>query len=284
MSWYDDLVKDRGEFGSLGFSIGDMLSPYYANTKGQLDPRLAQLGYSQYFKPGDESGGSQLTAPQGYGQEGQVMVNGVPYVQVSRQASSLVKDPSQVKYDDKYGAITPQANYNLQDSAIDRLVGGAIQGIAIGGPLAMMGGMVPGVEGVFGNGGLLGGSNWAEGGGFGAGGISPETAAGVAGAGDAAGVAGGPIVGASGLLSGDGLLGSAATWAMNNPLQAAGALYSASGLLGGGNNPSGSPGGNSSGPSNIGLLNPQAFQRPEWKPNANTLAQLNALYGGRYGG
>ena len=69
--------------------------------------------------------------------------------------------------------------------------------------------------------------------------------------------------------------------AIANPLQAAGLLYSASGMFGGGNNSGSQPSG---GPSNVGLLNPQAFQRPEWKPNAHTLAQLNQLYGGIYGG
>lgn len=96
------------------------------------------------------------------------------------------------------------------------------------------------------------------------------------------GLAGGPLTAALGGnlgAAGSGLLSAA----LANPLQAAGLLYSASGLFGGGNNSNNS---NNSGGANTpaaGLLDANKFQRPQWTPNQNTLAQLQQLYGGNYG-
>lgn len=290
MSWYDDILKGRGEYGQTGFSLGDALTGWNANNSQPLDPRLQQLGYRTNVSH-QEGDVYSLVTPEGMDSQGTIMINGVPHIQVSRQASSLVKDPSQVSYNDKYGAVTPQANYELKDSPVDRAFSTAVRVGSVALPAMFMGGMIPGVEGVFGQGGLLGGGNAATNsnlvpGFVGAGeGDAAAVAAGLnsGGAGAAGGAgAGGGIL--SNLASGNiGAAGSGLlSWAASNPLQAAGALYSASGLLGGGDGGGGGGGGGNTQPA--GLLSSDKFQRPAWTPNQHTLAQLQQLYGGRYGG
>ncbi|HEX3156706.1 MAG TPA: hypothetical protein VHV32_18905 [Candidatus Angelobacter sp.] len=140
-------------FGSSGIDFANALAQAAAG--GQIDPRLAQ-----YFNIGSQGSETPTTTftpndPNGPSNQGTVMIDGVPYVQLAGATDNSTirsRDPSMFRNDPKYGLITPASNVHAgtdwySEIAPWLMVGGGIAGPALaaaaGGSSGLLGSMGP---------------------------------------------------------------------------------------------------------------------------------------------
>lgn len=98
-----EFLAGRNPYGSAGFDIANALGQ---TRSGSLDPRLYQYGLIN----NSESGGSYGVSGPDLNYQGEVMIDGQPWVQASSARGFRSEDPSQFRYDERYGALTPATN------------------------------------------------------------------------------------------------------------------------------------------------------------------------------
>lgn len=259
---------------------GNPLDALLAQNKGSLWGNLGGLLYGRYnitTNGGLDEGGNPTPVP-----DGMVTENDDRYQGAIRDLNGRTQlrntnvggpggviDPSKVTYDPRYGLVTDPSNLNpVGETFLDKYgpwllmaaagAGIAAQGAGLIGSGAEAGAGAAGTAGAgtagVGDAGLTGvGSNVGD----------------LGAAGGAAGASGGS---SGGLLSGlgdqaSGLLGQAGSWAAAHPLQAAGLLQTAYGLVNkpstpGGSSSSGSKGGSGGTPQNFSLPKQQFYVNP----------------------
>lgn len=308
----DALLAQHGGnlYGSTGFNVENLLAQARAGT---IDPRLAALGYgpTTYDSTYQFNPSSSAIDPV----TGQINLNGQRYIQLKNTGiggPGQVIDPSKVIYNDQFGALAPSGDVaKPQDDFMAQwapfIIAGLGSAAAIAGSAGAAGGAsaapdvstsdlgslgtVNGEGASAGSLGTTGGTtSGLDFGGY-TGGIDPETANGMGGMGVAQNGIGsgsfmdqltGAINNPSSLLSSNGLLGSTVgdlgSWAISHPLQAAGLLQTASGLIhrsgSSSSSSSGSKSGNGSGISGGSLNLPPV----NYTPNPYLAAQIQRGY------
>lgn len=115
--WYTALLGGKNPYGTVG---------------GDASANPALMGWDYVDNPGGEGPGSWTYGPNSDFSLGS-------NIQVGPGATYGVIDPSQVKYDPKWGAITPQSNFHIRNDAMDRFVSAMPYLLAAGGGAAIAG-------------------------------------------------------------------------------------------------------------------------------------------------
>lgn len=141
-NWYDSYLQGgRNPYGAAGFNINNNYTQSQALSSNSSGGDNGMGGNPVLNQP--------YQGPQGqYDPQGNRLINGQRHIQLGDFArpgmdlSTLVRDASQVSYDDATGITTPYSNFIYQpDDRLDRFMGYAVPALMTG--AAMFGGAGP---------------------------------------------------------------------------------------------------------------------------------------------
>ncbi len=151
----EELLQGRNPYGRAGGNLANLMAAASAAGSRQLDPRLGQMGFMFRDNGMDENPTPQYTQYSGqndWNGLGERTLNGQRYLQIgdffqdgrNRNADDiarLVRDPSQIQYDEMGGLITPYENFTglTPDDFMTNLVRTGIGAAAVAGTGAGIG-------------------------------------------------------------------------------------------------------------------------------------------------